>query len=439
MDRSHIVDQVQYPSGRWIRYTPDVADRLVTIGRLTSAEALDKTCWSGVQDAPQGVPKQINLGSSLIERWAFSTTRQQPKLQRRLWLRSVQQSLLVRPHRPGHGAHHEAGFDKLVLEQQVPRGVAGLVRYSYDGEGRRVKKEDGSVTTRYVCDANGNLAAEYGGTMASSAATHYITTDHLGSTRLEYFGARYFSGTMGRFTEADPVNHPTKSAYGAQEFLNEPHRWNLFAYGLGNPLRNTDPDGRESGSFPLFNGKSHRPVPEVSRPMTSREKQFVKGMRKIALGIGLLETAAVGDIPGSALGATLVANATIGATVTGVSGLVDVAGATAGTDVTKATEVLAATSNLRGLTVTAVTGGNLDVDQAASTATSVATLARNPEAALRNPATVAKAANTGVSAISLFSGALSSVASALGGAFVATPTPPRPRAPQPPCPPGRCP
>ena len=38
----YTIKQVQYPSDRGIRYTPDVADRLVTIERLTSAEALDK-------------------------------------------------------------------------------------------------------------------------------------------------------------------------------------------------------------------------------------------------------------------------------------------------------------------------------------------------------------------------------------------------------------
>ena len=69
---------MQYPSQRWVRYTPDVADRLVTIERLTSAEVLDKTYWSGVQYAPQGVPKQVTLGNGLVERWGFVTTRQQP-------------------------------------------------------------------------------------------------------------------------------------------------------------------------------------------------------------------------------------------------------------------------------------------------------------------------------------------------------------------------
>ena len=57
---------------------------------------------------------------------------------------------------------------------------SGSVSYHYDGESRLVKKVDGSVTTRYVCDAQGNLAAEYGGVTPTVTGTQYVTTDHLG-------------------------------------------------------------------------------------------------------------------------------------------------------------------------------------------------------------------------------------------------------------------
>jgi RHS repeat-associated protein len=56
---------------------------------------------------------------------------------------------------------------------------------------------------------------------------------------LDYFGARYFSGAQGRFASPDPT------------FLNifkvtSPQRWNLYGYGLNNPLRYLDPDGEEA-------------------------------------------------------------------------------------------------------------------------------------------------------------------------------------------------
>ena len=66
----------------------------------------------------------------------------------------------------------------------VDSSVTGSnVTLSYDGDGRHVTKTSGGVTTTYVYDPAGNLAAEYGGS-GSSTQTLYLTQDHLGSTRL---------------------------------------------------------------------------------------------------------------------------------------------------------------------------------------------------------------------------------------------------------------
>ena len=54
----------------------------------------------------------------------------------------------------------------------------------------------------------------------------------------EYFGARYYGSRIGRFTTVDPkVNLKASTP--------NPQRWNRYSYGLNNPLRFTDPDGRE--------------------------------------------------------------------------------------------------------------------------------------------------------------------------------------------------
>jgi RHS repeat-associated protein len=150
----------------------------------------------------------------------------------------------------------------------------------------------GSVTEAYVYDARGQLAAEYGGA-AVETATHYVTADHLGSTRvitdaskgvlqckdylpfgdeilattqnarsgigcysgetglrqkftgkerdsesrLDYFGARYFSWAAGRFTSPDAKMFPNKT--------DDPQSWNKFAYSRNNPLRYVDPNGED--------------------------------------------------------------------------------------------------------------------------------------------------------------------------------------------------
>jgi RHS repeat-associated protein len=151
--------------------------------------------------------------------------------------------------------------------------------YAYDGDGRRVSKTVNAVTTTLVYDPQGQLAQEYGGTIpASETGTRYLTTDHLGSTRvmtnasqavmqtydylpfgeefvqssdtnrvrftgkerdaetgLDYFGARYFSGLQGRFTSPDPLLSSGRPW--------DPQSWNRYSYGLNNPLRFIDPTG----------------------------------------------------------------------------------------------------------------------------------------------------------------------------------------------------
>ena len=166
--------------------------------------------------------------------------------------------------------------------------------YHYDGEGRRVKRVVGGVTTTYVYNVSGQLVAEYATSGTPLAGIRYLTTDHLGSTRvvtqavvsgpdggvvsrhdylpfgeeigslggrtaalkysasgpaqkftgkerdnesgLDYFGARYFSGAEGRFTSVDPENASGDPA--------DPQSWNGYAYARNNPLLYVDPDGR---------------------------------------------------------------------------------------------------------------------------------------------------------------------------------------------------
>jgi RHS repeat-associated protein len=62
----------------------------------------------------------------------------------------------------------------------------------------------------------------------------------------DYFGARYYGSSMGRFMSPDP-------GWYLQADVQNPQSWNQYSYVLNNPLINTDPDGREcvwdDGSF----------------------------------------------------------------------------------------------------------------------------------------------------------------------------------------------
>ena len=52
----------------------------------------------------------------------------------------------------------------------------------------------------------------------------------------DYFGARYYASSMGRFSSPDPQGN----SYA--DFSN-PQSWNMYAYVMNNPLKYTDPTG----------------------------------------------------------------------------------------------------------------------------------------------------------------------------------------------------
>jgi RHS repeat-associated protein len=155
---------------------------------------------------------------------------------------------------------------------------------SYD-EGQRVEKIAPAGNTIYVYDAFGQLAAQYN-TFGSvfACSTCYVTIDHLGSVRMvtdrngavvtrhdylpfgeeiqgsspsseveqrftgqirdaetgmDFFNARYFTAPLGRFNSTDP--HTLTAVH-----LINPQRWNMYAYGLDNPLTYVDPNGKDA-------------------------------------------------------------------------------------------------------------------------------------------------------------------------------------------------
>lgn len=58
-------------------------------------------------------------------------------------------------------------------------------------------------------------------------------------TGLDYFAARYYHASSGRFTTVDPIVETERS-------LPDPQRWNRYAYALNGPMRYGDPDGRSA-------------------------------------------------------------------------------------------------------------------------------------------------------------------------------------------------
>jgi RHS repeat-associated protein len=232
-------------------------------------------------------------------------------------------------------------YDAENRQTQYTKSGQATNYYLYDGDGHRVKKIDGSGTTVFVYNVAGQLIAEYHSDPvpppAGGGGTSYLTSDHLGSTRvvtksdgtvkarydylpfgeelgagigqrttgmgynaadstkqkftqkerdnesgLDYFGARYYSSAQGRFTGVDPAT--IKKAR-----LLDPQRINLYPYVRNNPLKYIDPDGAD---LLLAQGISKKDreftVKNLARYyMTEAGKKVIEHLDKVPFRIAL--------------------------------------------------------------------------------------------------------------------------------------------------------
>lgn len=120
-------------------------------------------------------------------------------------------------------------------------------------------------------------------------------------TGLYYYGARYYSPGLGRFTSADPT-------ILSRQRMFDPQQWNMYSYARNNPLKYTDPDGKE---LQLATGMSKDDTKRVTKALVevyrkpggaSRIENLVKSDMKFVVGTGDLGgkgyglTEAKGDI-----------------------------------------------------------------------------------------------------------------------------------------------
>ena len=64
---------------------------------------------------------------------------------------------------------------------------------------------------------------------------HFTGKERDAESGNDYFGARYYASTMGRFMSADS---------GVDQDVSDPQSWNLYSYVRNNPVTKTDSDGR---------------------------------------------------------------------------------------------------------------------------------------------------------------------------------------------------
>jgi RHS repeat-associated protein len=128
---------------------------------------------------------------------------------------------------------------------------AGKLMATYDNNGLHFYMDDPLGTRRAQTDYAGVLeqtcsSLPFGDDLACSGSTIAPTEHHFtGKERdiesgNDYFGARYYASSMGRFLSPDPLM--------ASAHASNPQTWNRYAYVLNNPLRLVDPDGMDVSS-----------------------------------------------------------------------------------------------------------------------------------------------------------------------------------------------
>jgi|GEM_PF-3410490 len=107
---------------------------------------------------------------------------------------------------------------------------------------RRVQQQEGTTQHEVTC---GNLPFGDGQTCADAVPQHFTgkerdqeSSDANGKNGLDYFGARYYASSIGRFVSPDP-------GWFLEADSTNPQTWNQYSYVRNNPLGFIDPTGMD--------------------------------------------------------------------------------------------------------------------------------------------------------------------------------------------------
>ena len=122
----------------------------------------------------------------------------------------------------------QLGTPRMIFDKTG--SLANVKRHDYLPFGEEIFAGTGSRTTTQGYPTSPNSS--------DGVRQKFTQKERDNETGLDYFNARYYSSTAGRFTSTDPIFISDKQTYN-------PQLWNLYNYVGNNPLNATDPTGME--------------------------------------------------------------------------------------------------------------------------------------------------------------------------------------------------
>jgi RHS repeat-associated protein len=117
----------------------------------------------------------------------------------------------------------QLGTPRMILDQSG--SLANVKRHDYLPFGDEI-----------TSSISGRSGHGYGG--GDGVRQQFTLKERDNETGLDYFGARYYASTQGRFTSPDEVWKDSQ--------LGDPQSWNKYTYVRNNPLRFVDPTGEKA-------------------------------------------------------------------------------------------------------------------------------------------------------------------------------------------------
>jgi len=98
--------------------------------------------------------------------------------------------------------------------------------------------DGGLITYITLPYGNGLDSVNISGSLPYTTGLHFTGKERDGESNNDYFGARYYESSTGRFLSPDPLmSTPARPL--------DPQQWNMYAYVRNNPLSLTDPTGED--------------------------------------------------------------------------------------------------------------------------------------------------------------------------------------------------